>query len=53
MSALVPGLPCRASRETYGLDRSRRWARLMMDLTANSQVITGTWTEQTSPAGYY
>ena len=28
-------------------------SRLMMDLTANGQVITGTWTEQTSPAGYY
>ena len=28
-------------------------SRLMMDLTVNGQVITGTWTEQTSPAGYY
>jgi hypothetical protein len=25
----------------------------MMDLTANGQVITGTWTEQTNPEGYY
>ncbi len=24
-----------------------------MDLTANGQVITGTWTEQTNPNGYY
>ena len=24
-----------------------------MDLTINGQVITGTWTEETSPAGYY
>jgi hypothetical protein len=28
-------------------------SKLMLDLTANGQVITGTWTEQTSPAGYY
>ena len=28
-------------------------SRLMMDLTVNGQVITGTWTEQTSPEGYY
>jgi hypothetical protein len=27
--------------------------RLMMDLTANGLVITGTWTEQTNPDGYY
>jgi hypothetical protein len=27
--------------------------RLMMDLTVNGQVITGTWTEQTNPNGYY
>ena len=27
--------------------------RLMMDLTVNGQVITGTWTEETDPAGYY
>jgi hypothetical protein len=25
----------------------------MMDLTANGQVLTGTWTEETNPAGYY
>jgi hypothetical protein len=24
-----------------------------MDLTANGQVLTGTWTEETNPAGYY
>ena len=24
-----------------------------MDLTVNGQVVTGTWTEQTSPADYY
>jgi len=29
------------------------WSRLMMDLTANGQVLTGTWTEETNPAGYY
>jgi transcriptional regulator with XRE-family HTH domain len=28
-------------------------SRLMMDLTANGQVVTGTWTEQTRPDGYY
>jgi hypothetical protein len=28
-------------------------ARVMMDLTSNGQVITGTWTEQTEPGGYY
>jgi hypothetical protein len=28
-------------------------SRLLMDLTANGQVLTGTWTEETSPAGYY
>lgn len=28
-------------------------SRLMMDLTVNGQVVTGTWTEQTSSAGYY
>jgi hypothetical protein len=27
--------------------------RLMMDLSANGQVITGTWVEQTNPNGYY
>jgi hypothetical protein len=24
-----------------------------MDLTANGQVLTGTWTEETNPVGYY
>ncbi len=28
-------------------------SRVMMDLTANGQVLTGTWTEETNPAGYY
>jgi transcriptional regulator with XRE-family HTH domain len=28
-------------------------SRLLMDLTANGQVLTGTWTEETNPAGYY
>jgi len=28
-------------------------SRLVMDLTANGQVITGTWTEETNPEGYY
>jgi len=28
-------------------------SRLMMDLTVNGQVVTGTWTEQTSQGGYY
>jgi transcriptional regulator with XRE-family HTH domain len=28
-------------------------SRAMMDLTANGQVLTGTWTEETNPAGYY
>jgi transcriptional regulator with XRE-family HTH domain len=28
-------------------------SRLMMDLTANGQVVTGTWTERTDLAGYY
>lgn len=28
-------------------------SRLLMDLTANGQVLTGTWTEETSPSGYY
>jgi transcriptional regulator with XRE-family HTH domain len=27
--------------------------RLLMDLTANGQAITGTWTEETNPGGYY
>lgn len=27
--------------------------RLLMDLTVNGQIVTGTWTEETSPAGYY
>jgi hypothetical protein len=27
--------------------------RVMMDLTVNGQVITGTWTEETNPDGYY
>lgn len=28
-------------------------SRLLMDLIANGQVLTGTWTEETNPAGYY
>ena len=28
-------------------------SRVMMDLTANGQVLTGTWTEETNPVGYY
>jgi transcriptional regulator with XRE-family HTH domain len=28
-------------------------SRLLMDLTANGQVLTGTWTEETNAAGYY
>jgi hypothetical protein len=28
-------------------------SRLVMDLTANGQVLTGTWTEETNPEGYY
>jgi DNA-binding transcriptional regulator YiaG len=28
-------------------------SRLVMDLTINGQVITGTWTEETNPNGYY
>lgn len=28
-------------------------SKLMMDLTANGAVMTGTWTEQTNPDGYY
>ena len=28
-------------------------SRVMMDLTANGQVLTGTWTEETNPSGYY
>jgi hypothetical protein len=28
-------------------------SRLTMDLTINGQVITGTWTEETNPTGYY
>ena len=28
-------------------------SRVMMDLTVNGQVVTGTWSEETSPAGYY
>ncbi len=27
--------------------------RVLMDLTVNGQVITGTWTEETNPGGYY
>jgi hypothetical protein len=27
--------------------------RVMMDLTINGQVVTGTWTEETNPEGYY
>ena len=27
--------------------------RVMMDLTADGQVITGTWSEETDPDGYY
>lgn len=27
--------------------------RVMMDLTIDGQVITGTWTEETDPEGYY
>lgn len=27
--------------------------RLLMDLTVNGSVLTGTWTEETNPAGYY
>jgi hypothetical protein len=26
---------------------------MMMDLAANGQVLTGTWTERTDPSGYY
>jgi hypothetical protein len=26
---------------------------IVMDLTVNGQVVTGTWTEQTSPDGFY
>jgi hypothetical protein len=35
--------------EPASLSRSR----VLMDLTANGQVLTGTWTEETNPAGYY
>jgi hypothetical protein len=28
-------------------------SRVKMDLTVNGQVVTGTWTEQTNPDGYY
>jgi hypothetical protein len=28
-------------------------SKVMMDLTVNGQVVTGTWTEQTNPEGYY
>ena len=28
-------------------------SRVMMDLAANGSVITGTWSEETSPDGYY
>ena len=28
-------------------------SRVLMDLTANGQVLTGTWTEETNPAGYH
>lgn len=28
-------------------------SRLMMDLRANGQAVTGTWTEETNPGGYY
>ena len=28
-------------------------SRVMMDLTANGQVLTGTWTEETNPACFY
>jgi len=28
-------------------------SRVLTDLTANGQVLTGTWTEETNPAGYY
>jgi hypothetical protein len=27
--------------------------RVLMDLTVNGQVVTGTWTELTEPDGYY
>jgi hypothetical protein len=27
--------------------------RVLMDLTVNGQAITGTWTEETNPGGYY
>lgn len=27
--------------------------RVLMDLTLNGQVVTGTWTEETNPQGYY
>lgn len=27
--------------------------RLLMDLTVNGAVVTGTWTEETNPSGYY
>jgi transcriptional regulator with XRE-family HTH domain len=27
--------------------------RLLMDLTVNGQAVTGTWTEETNPGGYY
>jgi hypothetical protein len=27
--------------------------RVLMDLTVNGQVVTGTWTEETNPGGYY
>jgi hypothetical protein len=28
-------------------------SRVLMDMTANGQVLTGTWTEETNPAGYH
>ena len=28
-------------------------SRVIMDLTANGQVLTGMWTEETNPSGYY
>jgi hypothetical protein len=36
---------------TRSLPASR--SLLSLDMTANGQVVTGTWTEQTDPAGYY
>src|SRR5256885_2025421 len=53
-----PNTALRAVRQSTRMAQARSLPEpapsgLVMDLTANGQVLTGTWTEETNPEGYY